>query len=114
PLGGAGPRNSRWYHRRAAAVGVCEPRQGREAAALSIPSRRRGFSPGRIAQRESARFTRGRSLVRSQVRPPQEPRASRRVSLMEASLPVVHDARPWKRFWKRARAVSETKSKTGW
>jgi hypothetical protein len=26
-------------------------------------------SPGRIAQRESARFTRGRSLVRSQVRP---------------------------------------------
>src|SRR4029453_18518919 len=48
---------------------VCEPRQGREAAALSIPSRRRGLSPGRIAQRESARFTRGRSLVRSQVRP---------------------------------------------
>ena len=31
-----------WYHRRAAAVEVCEPRQGREAAALSIPSRRRG------------------------------------------------------------------------
>ncbi len=27
------------------------------------------FAPGRIAQRESARFTRGRSLVRSQVRP---------------------------------------------
>jgi hypothetical protein len=50
-------------------VEVCEPRQGREAAALSIPSRRRGLSPGRIAQRESARFTRGRSLVRSQVRP---------------------------------------------
>ena len=31
---------------RAAAVEVCEPRQGREAAALSIPSRRRGFLPG--------------------------------------------------------------------
>ena len=31
------------YHRSAAAVEVCEPRQGREAAALSIPSRRRGF-----------------------------------------------------------------------
>jgi hypothetical protein len=27
---------------------------------------------GRIAQRESARFTRGRSLVRSQVRPPRK------------------------------------------
>ena len=27
------------------------------------------YCPGRIAQRESARFTRGRSLVRSQVRP---------------------------------------------
>ena len=26
-------------------------------------------APGRIAQRESARFTRGRSLVQSQVRP---------------------------------------------
>jgi len=29
---------------RAAAVEVCEPRQGREAAALSIPSRRRGYN----------------------------------------------------------------------
>src|SRR5580765_5641631 len=29
---------------RAAAVEVCEPRQGREAAALSIPSRRRGLT----------------------------------------------------------------------
>src|SRR5436190_889380 len=40
-----GPQ-TRWYHRRAAAVGGCEPRQGRGAAALSIPSRRRGFLPG--------------------------------------------------------------------
>ena len=31
-------------------------------------------APGRIAQRESARFTRGRSLVQSQVRPSSEPR----------------------------------------
>ncbi len=30
-------------------------------------------SLGRIAQRESARFTRGRSLVRSQVRPLKNP-----------------------------------------
>src|SRR5215217_7591334 len=28
---------------------------------------------GRVAQRESARFTRGRSLVRSQPRPPENP-----------------------------------------
>ena len=34
---------SRCYHRRAAAVGVCEPRQGREAAALSIPPTCRGY-----------------------------------------------------------------------
>ncbi len=68
----AGALFLRCYDRRAAAVEVCEPRQGREAAALSIPSRRRGLSPGRIAQRESARFTRGRSLVRSQVRPYEE------------------------------------------
>ena len=35
------------------------------AKCLGYPQR----TPGRIAQRESARFTRGRSLVRSQVRP---------------------------------------------
>ena len=34
------------YHRVAAAVGVCEPRQGREAAALSIPLTCRGYLPG--------------------------------------------------------------------
>jgi hypothetical protein len=53
----------------ASGVGVCEPRQDREVAALSIPPTSRGLVFGRIAQRESARFTRERSLVRSQVRP---------------------------------------------
>ena len=37
------------------------------------------YCPGRIAQRESARFTRGRSLVRSQVRP----------------FPIDFDRSPW-------------------
>ena len=48
----AGALSFRWYHRPAAAVEVCEPRQGREAAALSIPSRRRGLpskNPARFA-----------------------------------------------------------------
>ena len=36
------------------------------STAIRVPFRR---VPGRIAQRESARFTRGRSLVQSQVRP---------------------------------------------
>ena len=43
------------YHRSAAAVEVCEPRQGREAAALSIPSRRRGYyldKPGSLRDDE--------------------------------------------------------------
>ena len=50
-------------------------------------------SPGRIAQRESARFTRGRSLVRSQVRPSLYKRLS-------AALSAPERAR-WKRLWKR-------------
>ena len=37
---------------RAAAVEVCEPRQGREAAALSIPSRRRGYLEKSASLRE--------------------------------------------------------------
>ena len=48
---------------RAAAAGAGEA--GTAANGRRYPR----FSPGRIAQRESARFTRGRSLVRSQVRP---------------------------------------------
>ena len=51
-----------------AALRDSEPGQIREEAALRIPRRCRGFL-GRIAQRESARFTRERSLVQSQVRP---------------------------------------------
>src|SRR2546426_2369691 len=46
--------------------GVVRQRRGAVAAKVVGYSR---FAPGRIAQRESARFTRGRSLVRSQVRP---------------------------------------------
>ena len=38
---------------RAAAVEVCEPRQGREAAALSIPSRRRGYLKKSASLREA-------------------------------------------------------------
>ena len=54
---------------RAAAVEVCEPRQGREAAALSIPSRRRGFnlkSPARLAPSHDD-FSRNGSLIRTPV-----------------------------------------------
>src|SRR5262249_10506532 len=65
-------RERRRPRRRQAARGK---RRRRSAHVVHTPPRTfwsQGLScapPGRIAQRESARFTRGRSLVRSQVRP---------------------------------------------
>src|SRR5882724_8888439 len=47
---------------------VADPSAAARAVASNLVGYAR-FALGRIAQRESARFTRGRSLVRSQVRP---------------------------------------------
>ena len=67
------------------------------------PSRERLFSdpPGRIAQRESARFTRGRSLVRSQVRPSPVALAERREWGYDPSAPVREGADRSSTLWGR-------------
>jgi hypothetical protein len=70
------------------------PSTGCEAAIL--------LASGRIAQRESARFTRGRSLVRSQVRPSQEPHETAAFSVNDrraARIPALPG-----RFWKERAA----------
>ena len=60
------------------------PEDGSSGALLFSPP------PGRIAQRESARFTRGRSLVRSQVRPLREtPAISCKLSVAEWERDVI-------------------------
>jgi uncharacterized repeat protein (TIGR01451 family) len=53
---------------------------------------------GRVAQRESARFTRGRSLVRSQSRPTRNPLETAGFSHRRVCR-AVQGARVWKRFW---------------
>ena len=71
-----------------------EPRVATAAGAGSGVAGVVGYSRlafGRIAQRESARFTRGRSLVRSQVRPSLHKRPC--VTLNATETPR------WKRLW---------------
>jgi hypothetical protein len=65
PLGkGFGPAGADCGFREPLAPRLARPGKSRVAILLATIR-----FPGRIAQRESARFTRGRSLVRSQVRP---------------------------------------------
>src|SRR4051794_2598741 len=94
-----------------AALWASEPRQVRKEAALRIARRCRGL--GRVAQRESTRFTREGSLVRSQPRPfsAEAPRGKRIVSQAAQARSAVAALRWSPPCWARTRAFDLTASR---